>query len=177
MALITGSAAGGEAVVEDVQDAVAPPRVARRPLLGSRRRQVVAGAVIAGAIAFLLVQGLDNATEYYQTVPQAVSHRAQLGSRQFRIMGTVGPVISHTADGITFTITYDRVSTGVVDTSQPSQLFRPGVPVVLEGHWSGDVFRSDLIMVKHTSNYTPPTDPAVPPATSAPGAPLSSSGR
>ena len=31
--------------------------------------------------------------------------------------------------------------------------FRPGIPVVLEGHWQGAAFASDRIMVKHTSEY------------------------
>jgi cytochrome c-type biogenesis protein CcmE len=129
-------------------------------VLGTRRRKIVAGLVIAGAVAFLLVQGLANATEYYKTVPQAVAQRASLGTKQFRIMGEVGPTIERTATGYSFFITYDGVRADVVDTDQPSQLFKSGVPVVLEGHWAGTVFMSDLIMVKHSNNYTPPTDPA-----------------
>ena len=41
----------------------------------------------------------------------------------------------------------------VVNSSQPPQLFKPGVPVVLEGHWQGPVYASDQIMVKHTASY------------------------
>jgi cytochrome c-type biogenesis protein CcmE len=37
----------------------------------------------------------------------------------------------------------------------PPELFRKGVPVVLEGHFSegSDVFESDRIMVRHTEEY------------------------
>ena len=42
----------------------------------------------------------------------------------------------------------------MVDTGQPPQLFKPGIPVVLEGHWQGAVYASDQIMVKHTASYT-----------------------
>jgi cytochrome c-type biogenesis protein CcmE len=42
----------------------------------------------------------------------------------------------------------------VIDSKEPPQLFRPGIPVVLEGHWAGNVFASDLVMVKHSASYT-----------------------
>lgn len=137
----------------------APPVVHRRALLGSRRRQVVAVVVIAGAIAFLVVQGLGNATEYYKTVPQAVAARPHLGTSQFRIMGTVDDNVRQVGHLTEFSITYEDVTAQVVDSHEPPQLFKAGIPVVLEGHWSGTTFDSDLVMVKHSSNYTPPTDP------------------
>ncbi|MDE3203598.1 MAG: cytochrome c maturation protein CcmE [Acidobacteriota bacterium] len=137
----------------------APRLVRRRALLGSRRRQVIAAAVVAAAIAFVVVEGLGNATEYYKTVPQAVADRSSLGTRHFRIMGTVDDDVRQVGNTTTFSITYERVTAQVVDTKEPPQLFKPGVPVVLEGNWAGNVFQSDLIMIKHTSNYTPPTDP------------------
>lgn len=129
--------------------------VRRRALLGSRRRQVVAGLVIAGAIAFLVAQGLGNATQYYKTVPQAVTDRASLGARQFRIMGTVDPDVRQVGGATEFSISYADVTAQVVDHKEPPQLFKPGVPVVLEGHWAGNFFQSDLIMVKHTAIYNP----------------------
>ena len=139
----------------------APRLIRRRALLGSRRRQIGASLVVAAAIAFLVVEGLGNATEYYKTVPQAVAARASLGTRHFRIMGTVDPDVRQVGQITTFSITYERVTAHVVDSNEPPQLFKPGIPVVLEGYWSGNVFQSDLIMIKHTSNYTPPTDPDV----------------
>ena len=35
----------------------------------------------------------------------------------------------------------------------PPELFKPGIPVVLEGRWQGDTYASDRIMVKHTEEY------------------------
>jgi cytochrome c-type biogenesis protein CcmE len=127
---------------------------------------VVAASIVAAAIAFLVVEGLGNATEYYKTVPQAVADQASLGTRHFRIMGTVDNDVKQAGHTTTFSITYERVTAQVVDSKEPPQLFKPGVPVVLDGYWSGTVFQSDLIMVKHTANYTPPTDPD---ATTIPG--------
>jgi cytochrome c-type biogenesis protein CcmE len=133
----------------------APRLVRRRPLLGSRRRQLGAAVVIAGAVAFLLSEGLGNATEYYKTVPQAIADRANLGTTQFRIMGTVGSDVRQVGHDTEFTISYMQADAQVVDSREPPQLFKPGVPVVLEGHWSGPIFQSDLIMVKHTAIYNP----------------------
>lgn len=131
----------------------APPVRGRRPLLGSRRRQIGAGAVIAAAVAFLLVQGLGNATEYFKTADQAVADRASLGTRQFRIEGTVVDDVRRVGDSTDFSITANGVTVPVVDSKEPPQLFKPGIPVVLEGHWSGQTFSSDLIMVKHSASY------------------------
>jgi len=126
----------------------------RRLILGSRRRQFVAGVVIVGALVFLAAQGLANATIYFKTADQAVAERAKLGSRVFRIEGTVGDRVVQTGQTLRFDITANGVTVPVVDTGSPSQLFKPGIPVVLQGHWQGPVYASDLIMVKHSANYT-----------------------
>ena len=134
----------------------APPRPGRgrrRPLLGSRRRQLIALLVIAGAVSFLLVEGLNNATVYFKTADQAVADRAALGSRQFRIEGTVEPGVRQVGTTTDFSIYANGVRVAVVDSADPPQLFKPGVPVVLEGHWDGSVYASDQIMVKHTASY------------------------
>jgi cytochrome c-type biogenesis protein CcmE len=114
----------------------------------------VAGVVIAGALAFLLIEGLNNATIYFKTADQAVADRASLGSRQFRIEGTVESDVHQVGTTTAFSIVANGVRVPVVDTGQPPQLFKPGIPVVLVGHWQGDVYASDQIMVKHTASYT-----------------------
>jgi cytochrome c-type biogenesis protein CcmE len=132
----------------------APPSARpRRPFLGTRRRQMVAGLVIAGALAFIVVEGLNNATVYFKTTAQAVADKATLGTSQFRIEGTVEPDVRQVGTTTQFSIYASGVAVQIVDTGQPPQLFKPGVPVVLEGHWQGPVYAADLIMVKHTANY------------------------
>lgn len=115
---------------------------------------MVAGLVIAGAIGFLVAQGLSNATEYFKTADQAVADRAQLGARQFRIEGTVLDDVRQVSGQTNFSIYANGVTVPVVDSREPPQLFKPGIPVVLEGHWAGSTFASDLIMVKHSASYT-----------------------
>ena len=38
-------------------------------------------------------------------------------------------------------------------TGEPPELFGPKVPVVLEGKFVGDEFRSDRILIRHDNNY------------------------
>ncbi|MCL2395861.1 MAG: cytochrome c maturation protein CcmE [Acidimicrobiaceae bacterium] len=134
----------------------APPvRRARRRLLRSRRRQVVAAVVVLGAIGFLIGEGLHNATSYFLYTNQAVAQKASLGTKPFRIEGTVEPGVRRAGQNTDFTIIANRVAVPVVSTGTPTSLFKPGIPVVLDGHWSatGAVYDANLIMVKHTANY------------------------
>jgi cytochrome c-type biogenesis protein CcmE len=125
-----------------------------RSRLGSRRRQVIAFAVIVIALGVLVFRGLGNATVYFKTVDEAVAARAQLGSQRFRIEGTVQNDVHPVGGGVAFTIANNGVSVAVLNTNSPPQLFKPGIPVVLEGHFVADgSFASDLIMVKHTASY------------------------
>jgi len=41
----------------------------------------------------------------------------------------------------------------VVNTGSPPELFQPSIPVIAVGHFSGPTFVSNLILVKHSSNY------------------------
>jgi cytochrome c-type biogenesis protein CcmE len=131
---------------------VSPPRP-RRPWLGTRRRQIVAGLVIAGAISFILMQGLDNATVYFKTANQAVADKASLGTSPFRIEGTVEHDVRQVGTTTQFSIYAGGDTVAVIDTGSPPQLFKPGIPVVLEGHWQGDYYAANLIMVKHSASY------------------------
>jgi cytochrome c-type biogenesis protein CcmE len=129
------------------------PLVRRRALLGTRRRQVIAFAVIVAALVVLLFQGLGNATVYFKTADEAVAQRAKLGTHRFRIEGTVEPDVHQFGQDVSFVITNNGVSVPVIHRGDPPQLFKPGIPVVLEGHFQGDYFASDQIMVKHSADY------------------------
>jgi cytochrome c-type biogenesis protein CcmE len=125
----------------------------RRRNLGSRRQRALAGLVIVAALSFLVVRGLTNAINYYLTASQAVAQRAQLGQKDFRIQGTVMPGLHQVGATLRFSITAQHVDVPIVSTGAPPQLFRVGLPVVLQGHWQGQDFRSYQIMVQHGSNY------------------------
>jgi cytochrome c-type biogenesis protein CcmE len=128
----------------------APPR----PRSGGRGRLVVVGVVIAGAIGFLLWQGLGNATVYFKTADEAVRDKESLGSRRFRVEGVVvDGTVAQAGNAVRFAIEENGATVPVRHQGDPPELFRPGIPVVLEGHWQGASFASDRIMVKHTSDY------------------------
>ncbi|HLI23759.1 MAG TPA: cytochrome c maturation protein CcmE, partial [Acidimicrobiales bacterium] len=114
---------------------------------------VVAGVVVAVALGFLVFRGLANATEYFLTTSQAVQQKAHLGTSPFRIEGTVENDVRQVGDTVRFTIFSGGTAVKVISTGNPSPLFKPGIPVVLDGHWSGDTYMSDLIMVKHSASY------------------------
>jgi cytochrome c-type biogenesis protein CcmE len=130
------------------------PSLRRRTYLTSWKRRVIAGLIVAAALGFLLFEGLNNATVYFKTADQAVADRASLGSRQFRIEGTVEQGLRQSGGKTLFSIVANGTSVDVVDSAQPPQLFKVGIPVVLEGHWQGDVYAADQIMVKHSATYT-----------------------
>jgi cytochrome c-type biogenesis protein CcmE len=91
---------------------------------------------------------------YFRTADEAVKQRESLGTRRFRIEGTVlGDTIKAVGDTTRFTIANNGVSVDVVHQGDPPELFQGGIPVVLEGHWAGTRFASDRIMVKHSEQY------------------------
>lgn len=130
------------------------PKPTARHWLGGRRRQAVAACVIVGAVGFIAFQGLTNATQYFLTTKQAVAARATLGTKPFRIEGTVEHDVRQTPPTTRFDIYAAGVTVPVVSSGSPPELFKPGVPVVLVGHWQGDTFASDQIMVKHSASYS-----------------------
>lgn len=152
-----GHDAGEESVdAQEIPELAAATRtgVARRGVLrGHRRRQIIALVAIAGALAVLVWRGLGNATVYFKTADEAVAQRARLGTHRFRIEGTVEPGVTQVGSEVSFVIANNDVSVPVLHHGDPPQLFKPGIPVVLEGHFSGTTFASDRIMVKHTASY------------------------
>jgi cytochrome c-type biogenesis protein CcmE len=124
-----------------------------------RRRSPVAYVVLAlvlVALGVVAVQALTSASLYFYNADEAVAKRASLGDKRFRLQGTVlGDTIEETADGIDFDVAFNGVRVTARHEGDPPQLFKAGIPVVLEGRWdaSGDWFDSDRILVKHSEQY------------------------
>jgi cytochrome c-type biogenesis protein CcmE len=109
--------------------------------------------VVAG---LLLWQGLSNATVYFKTVDEAVAQRRTLGDRRFRLEGIVQAGSVHEDEakrGVDFVVEENDAEVRVHHMGDPPELFREGLPVVLEGHFAGARFDSDRILVKHTAEY------------------------
>ncbi len=120
----------------------------------TRSRLWIAGIVVLGALGYLVFQGLGNATLYFRTADEAVAQRQQLGERRFRIEGdVVDGSVRQVGDDVSFVLAKNNVEVPVRHKGDPPELFRPGIPVVLEGRFDGDHFSSDRIMVKHSETY------------------------
>jgi cytochrome c-type biogenesis protein CcmE len=128
-----------------------------RSLVAQRRRLAVVGVVVVAALGFLVFKGLTSAIVFFKTANEAVSQRASLGNSDFQMEGMVvaGTVQHRGGDVYWFTVESAGVKVKVDNTGDPPQLFRPGLPVVVVGHFVGtsDVFASDQIMVKHSQSY------------------------
>lgn len=123
-------------------------------MIDTRRRLWLAGFVVLAALGFLVFQGLGNATLYFRTADEAVAQREQLGDRRFRIEGdVVDGSVRQVGNDVSFTLTKNDVRVPVQHKGDPPELFRPGIPVVLEGRFQGDHFSSDRMLVKHSETY------------------------
>jgi cytochrome c-type biogenesis protein CcmE len=113
-------------------------------------------ALVLGACAFLLVKGLDDATVFFKNADEAVAARDDLGTKRFRLQGTVVPgSVEETDDLVEFDVEFHCAQVHVRHRGDPPELFKPGIPVVLEGAFAdrSDVYESDKIFVRHTSEY------------------------
>ena len=121
-----------------------------------RLRLVVVLALVLGACAFLLVKVLDDSVTYFKNADEAVAARHDLGTKRFRVQGTVvDGSVKQVGTFVEFDIEFHCAIVHVRHDGDPPQLFKPGIPVVLEGAFAkgSDVYDSDRILVKHTSEY------------------------
>jgi cytochrome c-type biogenesis protein CcmE len=117
-------------------------------------RYTVVGLVLVGSLAFILAKGLGSALNFYLTANQAVAERATLGGQTINLEGVVEPgSVHYTAKGADFVVTSGPTKVQVDNTGSPPQLFGPDIPVIAVGHFSGNAFVSDQILVKHSSTY------------------------
>jgi len=142
----------------DVTPRTAPLEpVPPRPAHG--KRGLVIGLVLValvGATGFLLIKVVGDASLYYYNADEAVAKKQQLGDHRFRIQGTFVGTSTDEPDGsIAFHIAFNGTRVAVDHSGSEPALFKPGVPVVLEGRWSdnGSTFLSDRIEVKHGEDY------------------------
>ena len=152
-----------------------------REVAPARRRRILPGlliAVIAVAIIALFANALGNASLFFKNTDEAVRDRAELGTKRFQLQGTVveGSVARTEVDrasAVRFTVVFNGVHADVVLVGDAAPLFKPGVPVVLEGKWTqgsppaatddtkitcaaddGWYFASDRMYSKHDSDYS-----------------------
>jgi cytochrome c-type biogenesis protein CcmE len=111
--------------------------------------------VVLVTLGFIVYKGLSNATLYFKNADEALAEREDLGTRRFRLQGTVVGEPDPTDEGVSFAVAFNGERVQVHHAGDPPELFAPGIPVVLEGRWSADGghYESDKIMVKHSAEY------------------------
>jgi len=146
------------------------PRPARH-----RRRKIVPAVIAVGAAAAIvvLVVNLLNGSLFFYDANEAVARRADLGTDRFTLLGSpIEGTITEGFDGdetvVAFSVAFDGVDVDVVHFGDPPDLFKAGVPVVLDGAWvhesaavdgftgnetDGWHFASDRMRVKHDNDY------------------------
>jgi cytochrome c-type biogenesis protein CcmE len=134
----------------------APSSSSFRPRRTRRRwLPLVVLAVVVVGLGVLVYKGLSDATLYFRNADEAVAQRDELGTKRFRLQGTVVGEPEIDGDSVTFAVAYNGVEVDVAHTGTPPDMFKPGIPVVLEGHWNGEgaVFESDRMLIKHDETY------------------------
>lgn len=119
-----------------------------------RLRLLVVGVSAAAAFGGLGVVGLGDAAVYYRT-PTEVLEQAPPEGQRLRLGGLVLPGTVR-SDGTTvrFELSDGVSAVTVVHRGDPSGVFQEGQGAVVEGLLEpGGVFRSDLVMVKHSNEY------------------------
>jgi cytochrome c-type biogenesis protein CcmE len=124
------------------------------------RRWFFAGsaAITVVLIVVLFANLLDANTVYYLEPREALDQRADLpDGESFRLGGlVVAGTIEVADDAVRFLITDYAAEIPVVTSATPPELFDAGIPVILEGAFSGDVFRADEIILRHEEEYDTP---------------------
>ncbi len=139
-----------------------PPPLApvepRRRAASSKGRFLVVCVLLAAAVALVLYKGLLSSLNYFDTVDQALDHRAQIGTTSIRLEGVVVPgTVRSTGSGALFSISGDDGrAVSVTFVGSPPELFKPDIPVVVVGSFTtatSDDFDSNQILVKHSASY------------------------
>ncbi len=130
----------------------APARAART----TRRRwaPIVVLCVLGLVIGVIALQA-RGASLYFKNADEAVAQQDSLGTKRFRLQGTVvGKPVEQDA-GTVFKVQYRGVNVTVRHTGSEPAMFKAGIPVVAEGAWNeaGTEFDSDRLLVKHDADY------------------------
>ncbi len=134
-----------------------------RPRPKRRGRYVVAigGCVVAVVAIIVLGIALSENVVYFRTVTEAVHNRKDEGTSRFRLAGgVVKTSVVDTKSGVNFLVTDGKNTVSVHHDGDTPALFKPGAPVVVEGHWASTAnsapFLSDRILIRHGADYEPP---------------------
>lgn len=126
----------------------------------TKMRLGAVGVIVVGTVVWLAATGLGKNLTYFLTPSELLARGSSVIGQRLRLGGEVasGSVRRDPATGtIAFTLTDGKASIPVVNRGNPPELFREGIGAVVEGTYGRDgIFRSDSVLVKHSSDYRPP---------------------
>ena len=128
----------------------------------NRGKFIVGGAVIAGALAYMIYAGVTQSAIYFVT--PAELRAAAVPGKAYRLGGMVVPGSlkwEARALDLSFTLSDGTATVPVRHKGTPPDLFAEGRGAVVEGSWTADgYFKASLIMAKHSEEYKAPHDGA-----------------
>lgn len=130
----------------------------------SKLRVLATLAVVLVTLAVVLVRGLGSNLVYYATPTEVLAARSSNAHDRLRLGGQVVPgTVVKSAHGVRFVVGDGTSRVTVVGDARLPTMFGPGQGVVVEGYLAGGrtlhpVFRADTVLVKHGSDYRPPTE-------------------
>jgi cytochrome c-type biogenesis protein CcmE len=128
--------------------------------MNRRRKLIIGGMVIAGALAYMIYAGVTQSAVYFVTPSEL--RGAAVAGKAYRLGGMVVPGSlkwEPRSLDLSFTLSDGTATVPVRHKGTPPDLFGEGRGAVLEGNWTSDgYFKATLIMAKHSEEYKAPHD-------------------
>jgi cytochrome c-type biogenesis protein CcmE len=131
------------------------------PALTRRRKRIplsffIAGIAILAAVIYLIYINTQTTALYYMTIPE-LEHCTTCMGQDVRIAGYVqaGSIVHHDqSQTVSFVIEDSKQTLQVTYTGVLPDIFRAGVQVVVEGHYSGKgPFQAQTLLAKCPSKF------------------------
>jgi cytochrome c-type biogenesis protein CcmE len=116
----------------------------------------VAGVAVLAIAGAMIYQALATSLVYFVLPNEYAAEPDRYDARRLRLGGIVADqsVVFDESDlRLTFLVTDGIQSYAVSHFGAPPDLFEENVGVVVEGHFEGDVFMSDNVLVRHSEVY------------------------
>ena len=121
---------------------------------------IAGGAVIAGALAWMIYAGVTQSAVYFVT--PAELRAAPVAGKAYRLGGMVVPGSLRWEPrslDLAFALSDGKATVPVRHKGTAPDLFGEGRGAVVEGSWSADgYFKATLILAKHSEEYKAPHD-------------------
>jgi len=126
-----------------------------------KTKYLIGFLIILAAIGYLAWGGLGNSLVYYVLPSEYADNPTKYEGKRVRLGGLVkeGSVQYNPKTlELKFVVTDGVVEIPVEHTGTPPELFKDNQGVVVEGHFVGDVFKGDNLLIKHSESYQAPPE-------------------